>query len=196
MRKVIYAMLVSLDGFIEATHGDITWTDPDQELHQHFNDRESAIDIYLYGRGMYENMAAYWPTADQNPSAPEYEKEYARIWRDKPKIVFSKTLEQVGWNARLVRGNIAEEVNKLKEGPGKDMSVSGAEIASTFMQLGLIDEVCLYLHPVVLGGGKPMFRPLCHKINLQFVETRTFGRGVVLLRYQRADGDPDHAPCD
>jgi len=187
MRKVIYAMSVSLDGFIETTQGDLSWSFPDEELHKHFNDRENAIDIHLYGRRLYENMAAYWPKADENPLATKYEIEYARIWRNMPKIVFSKTLDQVGWNARLVRGNIADEVNKLKEQPGKDMSVSGAEIASTFMQLGLIDEYWLYLHPVILGGGKPMFRQLRDKITLQFVETRKFGRGIVLLRYQRAD---------
>ncbi len=190
MRKVIYAMSVSLDGFIEATNGDIGWSAPDEELHKHFNDRESMIDTHLYGRRLYENMAAYWPTADENQSAPKHEIEYARIWRNKPKIVFSKTLDQVRWKSRLVRGNIAEEVNKLKEQPGKDMSVGGAEIASTFMQLGLIDEYWLYVHPIILGGGKLMFRQLHDKINVQLVETRTFGSGVVLLRYQRADERP------
>ena len=187
MRKVIYAMSVSLDGFIEATNGDLSWSFPDEELHKHFNDRETMIDIHLYGRRLYENMAAYWPTADENPSAPKHEIEYARIWKNMLKIVFSKTLDQVGWNSRLVRGNIAEEVNKLKEQPGRDMSIGGAKIASTFMQLGLIDEYWLYVHPVVLGGGKPMLRQLHDKINLQLVETRTFGSGVVLLRYQHAD---------
>ena len=184
MRKVIYAMSVSLNGFIEATNGDLSWSFPDEELHKHFNDQETMIDTHLYGRRLYENMAAYWPTADENPSAPEYELEYARIWKSKPKIVFSKTLDRVGWNSRLVRGNIADEVNKLKVQPGGYMNVAGAEIASTFMQLGLIDEYWLYAHPVVLGSGKPMFPHLCDKINLQLVETRTFGSGVVLLRYQ------------
>jgi dihydrofolate reductase len=187
MRKVIYAMSVSLDGFIEAADGDLSWSFPDEELHQHFNDLESTIDVHLYGRRLYENMAAFWPAADENPSAPQYEIEYARIWRNMPKIVFSKTLDQVGWNSRLVRGNIAEEVNKLKEQSGNDLSVGGAGLASSFMQLGLIDEYRLYIHPVVLGGGKPMFRPLQDQINLRLVETRTFGSGVVLLRYQRAD---------
>jgi len=87
-------------------------------LHRHFNDREALIDIHLYGRRLYENMAAYWPTADQNPLAPKYEIEYARICKKMPKIVFSKSLDEVGWNSRLIRGNIAGEVNKLKEQPG------------------------------------------------------------------------------
>jgi dihydrofolate reductase len=180
-------MSVSLDGFIEATNGDLRWSFPDEELHKHFNDRETMIDLHLYGRRLYENMAAYWPTADENPSAPRVEIEYAHIWKDMEKIVFSKTLKKVGWNSRLASGNIAEEVNRPKAQPGNDMSVGGAEIASTFMQLGLIDEYWLYVHPVVLGGGKRMFRQLHDKIDLQLVETRTFGSGVVLLRYQRAD---------
>ncbi len=187
MRKVIYAMSVSLDGFIETTNGDLSWAFPDEELHKHFNDRESTIDIHLYGRRLYENMAAFWPTADENPSAPRLEIEYAQIWKNKPKVVFSKTLEQVGWNSRLVKGNIADEVNRLKEQPGNYMSVGGPGLASTFLRLGLIDEYWLYFFPVILGGGKPMFGPLRDKINLQFVETRTFGSGVVLLRYRRAD---------
>ena len=187
MRKVIYAMSVSLDGFIEAVNGDLSWSFIDEELHKHFNDLESTIDIHLYGRRLYEIMAAYWPTADENPSAVKVEIEYARIWKDMPKVVFSQTLDQVGWNSRLVRGDIAGEVNKLKAQPGKDMSIGGAEIAATFMQLGLIDEYWLYVHPVVLGGGKPVFRQLPDRISLQLVETRRFGSGVVLLRYQRAD---------
>lgn len=182
MRKVIYAMSESVDGFIETPSGDLSWSFPDAELHHHFNDQESTIDTYLYGRRLYENMVAFWPTADENPSAPEFEIEYARIWKAKKKIVFSKTLTQVGWNAQLFRGNIAEEINKLKSQPGKDMSVGGANLASTFMQLGLIDEYRLYIHPIILGSGKPMFPQLRDKINLKLVETRTFGSGVVLLR--------------
>jgi dihydrofolate reductase len=187
MRKVIYAMSVSLDGFIEAPNGDLSWSYIDEELHRHFNDLEAMVDINFYGRRLYETMAAFWPTADEDPSAPQYVIEYAQIWKNMPKIVFSSTLDQVGWNSRLVRGNIAEEVNQLKEQPGKYLSVGGAGLASSFMQLGLIDEFRLYFHPVVLGRGKPMFHELKDKINLQLVETHTFGSGVVLLSYQRAD---------
>jgi dihydrofolate reductase len=186
MRKVIYAMSVSLDGFIETTGGGLDWSFPDEELHHHFNDREREIGIHFYGRRLYENMASFWPTADQNPAATPFEKEYARIWREMPKIVFSTTLKQVGWKAQLLRGDIANEINRLKDQPGPDMSVGGAGLASTFMQLGLIDEYRLYLHPVVLGGGKPMFGPLRSQIRLQLIETHTFGSGVVLLRYQKS----------
>ena len=184
MRKVIYSMFVSLDGFIEGPHRNLDWHIVDEELHKYVNDQQSEIDTYLYGRRMYEVMA-YWETADKNPSSPEYEIEFAHIWKSMPKIVFSKTLEQVEGNARLVRSNIAEEITKLKEQPGKDMDLGGPNIASTFMQLGLIDEYRLFIHPVVLGSGTPMFQALDNTINLRLVETRPFGSGVVYLRYQR-----------
>ena len=185
MRKVIYAMNVSLDGFIEDPTGAIDWSALDEELHQFFNDQEYDIDTHLYGRGMYEIMSDFWPTADLNPSAPAYVVEYARLWKRTPKIVFSRTLEQVGENAMLVRDNIADEIAKLKAQPGKDMSLGGAGIAASFMRLDLIDEYQVYIHPIVLGGGKPMFPELDAEISLQLAETRTFGSGVVLLRYRR-----------
>lgn len=184
MGKVIYAFSVSVDGFIEAANGDISWSFPGAELHQHFNDQERKIDTYLYGRRLYENMAAYWPTADENPSGPEFEIEYARIWKAKKKIVFSNTLTQVGWNSQLFRGNIAEEINRLKAQPGKDMSVGGATLAASFMQLGLIDEFRMYIHPIILGSGKPMFPQLRDRIGLKLAETRTFDSSVVLLEYE------------
>jgi dihydrofolate reductase len=187
MGKVSYGMSVSLDGFIEGTNGDLGWTLVDQELHQHFNDLESATDILLYGRRLYETMAAFWPTADENPSAPPYEIEYARIWKSKPKIVFSRTLDQVGWNSRLIRDNVAAEIRRLKDQPGITMSVGGAGLAATLMQIGLIDEYRLYIAPTILGGGKPMFGALRDRINLQLVETHTFGSGVVLLRYEAVE---------
>jgi len=186
MRKVLYAMSASLDGSIEAPDGDLSWSYPDEELHAHFNALEREIDLHLYGRRLYENMAAFWPTADENPSALPYEIEYARIWKAMPKVVFSTTITQVGWNARLVRGNLAEEVERLKTQPGGYLSVGGAGLAASFMQLGLIDEVRLYLHPVVLGGGKRMFGPLQDPAHFALAETRRFGSGVVLLKYVRA----------
>ena len=186
MRKLIYSMGVSLDGFIAGPEGEIDWSAPDEELHRFHNQQTREMGAHLCGRRLYEVMS-YWETADERRSAPEHELEFARIWKDMPKIVFSTTLDQVGWNAKLIRGDIAGEVKGLKEQPGKDMSVGGAELASSFMQLGLIDEYRLYVCPVVLGGGKPMFRQLRDKINLQLVETHTFGSGVVLLRYQRTD---------
>jgi dihydrofolate reductase len=182
MRKVIFTMSVSVDGFIETANGDISWSSPDPELQHHVIDRESTIDTHLYGRRLYETMIAYWPTADENPSASKFVIEYARIWKGKRKIVFSKTLAQVGGNCQLFRGNISEEINKLKAQPGKDMFVGGPNLASTFMKLGMIDEYWLYVNPIILGSGKPMFPHLGDRTNLKLIETHRFGSGVVLLK--------------
>ena len=183
MRKLIYSMGVSLDGFIAGPAGEIDWSAPDEELHRFHNRQAREAGAHLYGRRLYEVMR-YWETAEENPSAAEYEREFARIWKDTPKIVFSKTLEGVEGNARLVRDGAAEEVARLKEEPGKDLAVGGAGLASTFMTLGLIDEYRLFISPVILGGGTPYFPPLEERINLELVETRTFGSRVVYVRYQ------------
>ena len=103
MSNVIYSMMVSLDGFIEGPNREIDWVIIDEELHRFANDQAREVDIFLYGRRLYEVMVDYWPTADTNRSSPEYEVEFARIWKDKPKIVFSSTLDKVEWNSRLVR---------------------------------------------------------------------------------------------
>src|SRR5437588_5637766 len=152
--KVIYSMGVSLDGFIAGPDGDIDWSAPDEELHRFHNQQARETDVHLYGRRLYEAMIP-WETADERQSAPEHELEFARIWKDTPKIVFSRTLERVEGNARLVTKGAAEEVAKLKEEPGKDLAVGGAGLASTFMKLGLIDEYRLFVSPVVLGVGTP-----------------------------------------
>jgi dihydrofolate reductase len=184
MRKLIYSMGVSLDGFIAGPEGEIDWSAPDEELHRFHNQQARETGVYLYGRRLYEVMR-YWETADEEPSAPEHELEFARIWKDTPKIVFSKTLEEVEGNARLVRDGVAEEVAKLKKQPGKELAVGGAGLASTFMKLGLIDEYRLFVSPVVLGGGTPYFPALDERINLELVETQTFGSRVLYVRYRR-----------
>jgi dihydrofolate reductase len=184
MRNLIYSMGVSLDGFIAGPDGEIDWSAPDEELHRFHNQQARETGVHLYGRRLYEVMT-YWETADEKPSLPEHELEFARIWKDTPKIVFSKTLEKVEGNARLVRDGAAEEVAKLKEQRGKSLAVGGAGLASTFMKLGLIDEYRLFISPVVLGGGTPYFPALDERINLELVETRTFGSRVVYVRYRR-----------
>jgi len=185
MRKLIYSMGVSLDGFIAGPNGEIDWSAPDEELHRFHNQQTRETGAHLCGRKLYEVMT-YWETADENPSAPEHELEFARIWKALPKIVFSTTLESVEGKARLLRGGVAEEVAKLKEQPGQDLAVGGAGLASTVMKLGLIDEYRLFVSPVVLGGGTPFFPALDDKVNLELVETQTFGSRVLYVRYRQA----------
>jgi len=186
VRKIIYSMMVSLDGMIAGPQGALDWGNPDRELHEYINDQERSVDTHLYGRRMWEVMAAYWPTGDTNPASTDFEVEFAHIWKALHKIVFSKTLPRVEGNATLVRELDVNEIERMKEQPGKDMAVAGADLASTFMRHGLIDQYELYVHPVVLGGGTPMFPALDHPLNLRLVETRTFGSGVLHLRYQVA----------
>lgn len=182
-------MNVSVDGFVETPDRALDWGIVDEEVHTFFNDQAREADAFLYGRRMYELMSGYWPTADADASAPPYEIEFARIWKATPKVVFSKSLDHVEWNARLVKGDIADEVSKLKaQPPGKDLFVSGATIASALIRLGLVDEFRPVVHPVVLGAGTPFLPTLDRPLELRLVETRTFGSGVIYLRYERADG--------
>ena len=184
MRKIIWMMSVSLDGFMEGPDRELDWHLVDDELHRHFNEQLGAMGAFLGGRVTHELMAAYWPTADDDPACGEVEAEFARIWREKPKIVYSRTLERADWNTTVVREVVPEEVLALKAEPGGDLVVGGADLGGTFMRLGLIDEYRLYVHPVAIGRGKPMFPPSDARTPLRLAETRTFGNGVVLLRYE------------
>ena len=184
MRRLIYSMGVSLDGFIAGPDGEIDWSAPDEELHRFHNEQTREIGAHLCGRRLYEVML-YWETADENPSATDYELEFARIWKAIPKIVVSTTLETVEGNARLVTDGVAETVAALKRQPGKDLSVGGAGLAAAMIELGLVDEFRLFVSPVVLGGGTPYFPPLGDRIDLELVETRTFASRVVYVRYRQ-----------
>ncbi len=179
-------MSVSLDGFIAGADGELDWHLVDDELHTHFNEQLAAMGAFVSGRVTYELMAEFWPTADTDPSSTGPMVEFARIWRDMPKIVFSRTLERADWNTTVVRELVPDEVVKLKGQPGGDLALGGAELAADFMRHDLIDELRLYVHPVVLGRGKALFRPSPSRTPLRLAESRAFGNGVVLLRYRRA----------
>ncbi|MBK8989192.1 MAG: dihydrofolate reductase family protein [Chloroflexi bacterium] len=194
MGTLIYAMMVSLDGFISGPDGELDWHVIDEELHRHFNDLESEMEMLLYGRHLYETMAAYWPTVEQNPSASDAEVAYGRIWNAKPKIVFSKTLDKVEWNSQLSREVVPHEIRRLKTQSRQNLSVGGAELAATFHRLGLIDEYWLYVNPVVAGRGKPMFLGVDSVARLRLVETRPFHSGVVLLRYEAVNEAENELP--
>jgi dihydrofolate reductase len=184
MRKLIYSMSVSLDGYIAGRDGKFDWSVPDEQLHRFHNEQVGELGGHLLGRRLYETMV-YWETADQDPSLSDYALEFARIWQGLPKVVFSTTLESVEGKARLVRDGVAEEVARLKEQPGKDLAVGGPGLASTLIELGLVDEYRPFVYPVVVGGGTPFFPPVEETIGLELIETRTFSSRVVYLRYRR-----------
>jgi dihydrofolate reductase len=183
MRKIVLWIAVSLDGFIEGPRRQIDWHRVDEELHAHMNEGLGTMSAFLQGRVTHELMADYWPTADEDQDAPAVVVEFARIWRDMPKIVYSTTLERTDWHTTTAREVVPAEIAALKAQPGGDMVVGGADLAATFLRLGLIDEYRIYVHPVTIGAGKPLF-PVSDTITpLRLVETHAFGNGVVMLRY-------------
>jgi dihydrofolate reductase len=184
MRSLNYSMSVSLDGFVAGPEGEIDWSPPDAELHRFHNQRVQQAGIQLLGRRLYETML-YWETAEQNAPLAGPELEFARIWKALPKVVFSRTLEQVEGNARLVKDGAVEKAARLKEEPGKDLEVGGAGLAATLIAAGLVDDFHLFVIPIVLGGGTPYFPGLERPLYLELVETRTFDSPAVYLHYRR-----------
>jgi dihydrofolate reductase len=184
MRRVIYSMTVSLDGFIAGPGGEIDWSVPDEELHRFHNERVRELGAHFCGRRLYEVMR-YWDSADENPTLEPVEREFADIWQPLEKIVFSTTLDAVEGTARLATRGVAEEVAALRSEPGEgDLGVGGAGLAAEFIRLGLVDDYQLFVNPIVLGAGTPFFPPLEQRIELELVESRTFGSRVQYLHYR------------
>lgn len=179
-------MLITLDGFFEGPNRELDWHNVDDEFNGYAIDLLNNVDLLLFGRVTYQLMAGYWPT----PAAAANDPVIAGKMNDLAKIVFSRTMEKAGWrNTRLIRGNVAEEVSKLKRQPGKDIAIFGSsDLALTFIQLGLIDEYRIIVNPVVLGSGKTLFKGIKDRLNLKLITTRTFGSGNVLLGYEQARG--------
>jgi dihydrofolate reductase len=178
MPNVIFSMSTSLDGYIVGPDGDFGWTAPDAELHRFHNERARGLSAHLLGRRLYETMV-YWEREDE--SHDEVAREFAGIWRALPKVVFSTTLTAVEGNARLATGSIAEELAKLDG----DVAVGGAGLAASCFEAGLVDDVRVFVNPVIVGGGTPFLPALDHRIDLELVETRTFGSRVTYARYRR-----------
>src|SRR5436305_1839447 len=186
MGKLVAMMSLSLDGYMEGPEHDISWHMVDDELHTYINEYLKTVGAFLQGRVTHQLMVDYWPTADEDPSNPAPIREFAGIWRDKPKFVFSKTLDTnaTDWNTTVVRDVVPEQIADMKERFDGDIELGGATLAATFMRLDLIDEYRLYINPVVIGAGTRLFPP-DYKMDLSLTETRTFGNGVVVLRYAR-----------
>ena len=182
MRKVIVSNLMTLDGFFAGPAGELDWFVWDVEMAEYMKEQLGALDTILFGRVTYQMMADYWPTA----RSPEEDPAIIEAMNTLPKIVFSTTLAKTEWqNSRLVKNDIDEEVAKLKQEPGKDMVIFGSgSIVSAFTRSGLIDEYRIFINPVVLGLGMPMFTGLNQRLKLQTLGTKTFPCGAVLLQYR------------
>jgi len=185
MRKLVLFMHVSLDGFAADTKHRLDWISYDSELQQYADGIVATVGSPVYGRVTYELMAGYWPTVLNNPEASEHSKAHAQ-WVDKAaKIVFSKTMKKAEWNNTMViNDNVAEEIHKLKQQPGKDLVIFGSPgLAHSFMELDLIDEYQLTLNPVLLGSGLPVYQNIKNKTNLKLLKSTPLKSGVMGLHY-------------
>jgi dihydrofolate reductase len=187
MRKLIFAMNTTLDGFIAGPNGELDWGTADEEVHDHYTAQLESSDFILLGRGVFEALEGFWPTAEENPSLTKSDIAFARAINSVHKIVFSRTLEYSGWNTRVVKDNIAEEVSKLKQESGNDLYLTcGPDLLSTFVNYDLIDEYKLLVSPVAIGRGKALFGAIDDMVRLKLLSTEVFDSGAVLHHYQSA----------
>ncbi|MEV0713911.1 dihydrofolate reductase family protein [Asanoa sp. NPDC050611] len=180
MRKIIYWVHTSVDGFIDGPKGEFDWTEMGPELSAYADEVHDRVDTFLYGRVVWDMMSSYWPTAD---SGHPHDESFAPIWRSTPKIVFSRTLRgPLDWDTTVINSNVAESVAELKSRSGKDLLLNGGSaMAAVLAEMGLLDEIQVIVHPVVLGGGKPLL-PI-DRTTLHLEGTRTFDNRAVLLSY-------------
>ncbi|HKZ15346.1 MAG TPA: dihydrofolate reductase family protein [Solirubrobacterales bacterium] len=181
---LMYSMSVSADGFINDRDGEFDWTAPDDELFRFHLEEVRTLGAYLIGRRLYEAMLV-WET-DPSLRSDESRTAFADVWCALPKVVFSRTLDRVQGNARLATGSVAEEVAAALAATDKDVSIGGAGLAATAVELGLVDELRMFRCPVVVGGGTPYLPPVTEDVPLDLIETRTFASQVIYERYGRA----------
>ena len=182
MRKLVSFMVVTLDGYYEGPNGEFDWPNVDDEFYEFSISQLNDIDTLLFGRVTYEGMASYWPTPEAIASDPAVAGAMNAI----PKIVFSRTLDKADWhNTRLIKDNVAEEVLKLKQQPGKDLALFGSPgLTVSLVEHGLVDELRVMVHPILLGAGKSLFKGLTKRVSVQLTRTTTFSSGNVLLCYR------------
>jgi dihydrofolate reductase len=198
MAKLIYSAIASLDGYVEDEHGRFEWAKPDDEVHGFVNELERPIGTYLYGRRMYETMV-FWETTDTGPAQNAVARDYAELWRAADKLVYSRTLEEVSSaRTRIEREFDPDAIRALKHAAAADVSVGGSELAGQALAAGLVDELHLLLHPVIVGGGKSAL-PDHVRADLEVIDERRFESGVVYVSYRvtaaTAVAFVDGAPC-
>ena len=184
---LIYSLGVSVDGFINDREGAFGWSAPDDELFRFHTARVSELGGVLCGRRLYETMLVW----DTDPSLRDDElgAAFADVWCAIPKVVFSRTLDSVQGNARLAEASLAEEAAAAIEATDKDVEIGGAGLAAQAIELGLVDELRMFRHPVIVGGGTPFLPPVTEDVPLDLIETRTFGSRVIYERYRRPDSE-------
>lgn len=183
MAKLIYSAIASLDGYVADEQGDFDWAAPDEEVHTFFNDLERPVGTYLYGRRMYEVMT-YWETAHSLIDQPSFILDFAQLWQAADKVVYSTTLGTVSTaRTRIERDFDPEAVRRMKAAAGRDLTVGGPDLAAQALRAGLVDECRLFVAPIVVGGGKQSL-PNDVRLDLELLDQRRFGNGMVYLRYR------------
>jgi dihydrofolate reductase len=183
MAKLIYSVIASLDGYVADEDGNFDWAAPDEEVHRFVNDLERPVGTYLMGRRMYEVMR-YWETADTVPDQPAHMVDFARVWQDADKVVYSRTLgEPSTARTRVERDFDPDAVRRLKAAADRDLTVGGPALAAQALAAGLVDECHVFLAPILVGGGTRAF-PDKLRVPLELLEERRFGNGTVYLRYR------------
>jgi dihydrofolate reductase len=183
MAKLIYSAITSLDGYIADQDGNFDWAAPDQEVHTFVNDLERPVGTYLYGRRMYEVMAP-WETDPTLADQSRVMRDFAELWQAADKIVYSRTLETASTaRTRIERDFDPEAVRQLKTQAERDITVGGPDLAAQALKAGLVDECQLFLAPIIVGGGRPSL-PSNLRLELELLDERRFGNGVVHLRYR------------
>jgi dihydrofolate reductase len=185
MAKLVYSAITSLDGYVADENGNFDWAAPSDEVHAFVNDLERPVGTYLYGRRMYEVMR-YWETAPTSGDQPAVMRDYAEIWQAAEKVVYSTTLDDVSSaRTRIERAFYPDAVRQLKASAERDITVGGADLAAQAIKAGLVDEIHLFLTPVLVGGGNH-FLPGGVRVNLELLDEHRFGNGVVHLHYRTA----------
>jgi dihydrofolate reductase len=186
MRKLVLFMHVSLDGYASDSNGGLGWIPYNEELQAYADEVVAEVGSPVYGRATYQLMEGYWPTVLDDPNASQHSRDHARWVQDVQKIVISRTMDKAEWNNTvLIKDNIAERIQALKEQPGKNLVIFGSPgAAKTLLQLGLIDEFLLTVCPVVLGGGLSVFDGGNETIRLNLLSSRTFTTGIIAARYE------------
>jgi len=186
MRHLIFFMHTSLDGFVAGPNGEMNWIKVDEEIFDFVATMTDKADAALYGRVTYEMMQSYWPTAGDDPDASKHDKEHSAWYNKVPKIVLSRTLSEEGLsNTTIISDHLSANINKIKEQDGQNILIFGSPRAShSLVSEGLVDEFWLFVNPILLGHGTPLFSDVRERTSLRLVESKTFSCGVIALHYE------------
>lgn len=186
MRNLIFFMHTSLDGFVAGPNGEMDWINVDEDIFDFVATMTNQADTALYGRVTYEMMQSYWPEAGEQPNASKHDKEHSKWYNNVSKVVLSKTMQETGLhNTKVIAGQLSDNVNKLKRQDGKNILIFGSPGATqSLLNEGLIDGFWLFVNPIILGQGMPLFKDITGRTKLKLVESKTFACGVIALHYE------------